>query len=122
MATVADMLAELVADRRAAEAALGEARSEGEAQRERAARAEGEVAGLRESLRVAEEGRREADARAVGVQATADRERVRAVEEARRAAEAELRAVDAIRRAEAAEEAGRAFLAAPWWRRMLGRS
>lgn len=45
----------------------------------------------------------------------------KAAEAARQAAEAEQRAIDAIRRAEAAEAVRRAFLAAPWWRRLVGR-
>ncbi len=119
-ATVADLMAALVANRRAAEADAIEARRALEEQRERASRAEGEAAGLREGLRAAEEaaqradeGRRVADVRAAEVQATADRERARATE-------AELRAIDAARRAAAAEAARRAFVTAPWWRRLMG--
>ncbi len=68
MATVADMMAALVADRRAAEAEVAKVRQEADQLRERAARAEGELDGLREAMRRAdagvqrvEEGRRTAE-------------------------------------------------------------
>ncbi len=83
-----------------AEALVLTVRREAAEARREADRAQGEAAGLREGLRVAEDAARRAD-------------------DGRR--EADARATDAVRRAEAAEEARRAFLAAPWWRRLLGR-
>ena len=118
-----------------AEAAAQAAQADAVQARRDADRAQGEVAGLREAVRVAEEAVRRtetarlaAEGAAVEVRSmisaevdrTAEAER-RAAQEGARAAAAEDRAKDALRRAEEAEEARQAFLAAPWWRRLVGR-
>jgi hypothetical protein len=95
-ATVVDTMAALLADRRAAEAERDAARAEAEEarqqaqqERERTARAEGEAAGLREGLRVAEAAR---DTEAVARRDAEARERRRADAErqGREAAERKL--------------------------------
>ncbi len=118
-----------------AEAAAQAAQEDVVQARRDADRAQGEAAGLREAVRVAEEAVRRTEmarlaAEGAAVEArsmisveagrTAEAER-RAAQEGARAAAAEDRMKDAVRRAEEAEEARRAFLAAPWWRRLMGR-
>lgn len=118
-----------------AEAAAQAAQADAAQARREADRAQGEAAGLREAVRVAEEAVRRTEmarlaAEGAAVEArsmisaevdrTAEAER-RAAQEGARAAMAEDRAHDALRRAEEAEKARRAFLAAPWWRRLMGR-
>ncbi len=95
---------------------------------ERAALAEGLAAGLQQGLQAAEAARIAAEGAAAEfrtritaeVDRTAEAER-RAAQEGIRAAEASVRAEGAIARAEAAEAARQAFVAAPWWRRLMGR-
>ena len=83
-----------------AEAAAQAAQADATQARREADRAKGEADGLREAVRIAEDA-------------------VRRTEMARQAAED--REKNALRRAEGAEEARQAFLAAPWWRRLMGR-
>jgi len=83
-----------------AEALVLTAKREAAEARREADRAQGEAAGLREALRFAEDAARRAD-------------------DGRR--EGDARALDATRRADAADAAQRAFVAAPWWRRLVGR-
>ncbi len=117
VATVADMMAALVADRRAAEAKVAEVRQEADQLRERAARAEGELDGLREAMRRAdagvqraEEGRRTAEVERDAARGEAAQLRDDALAERERASAALARAVAAEQeaaklRAEAAAQA-----------------
>lgn len=110
-------------EREGRETAEAEARQHAEAK----ARAEGEALGLREAVAIAQEGRREAEARADRAEsraAEADRAaeaaRLEAAQQAARAVQAEAAAVEARRQAEAAEDARKALAEAPWWRRLIG--
>lgn len=114
MQALRDRLAEAEAAQQRAEGERDAARQEATDQREKRIRTEGEAHGLREAIRIAEEGRRDADGRAEEALSQAAQARTKG--EAAEAAAAEARA-----NAKAAQAGLDAALAAPWWRRALGR-
>ena len=110
-----------------AEMAVQTAQADAVQARRDADRAQGEAAGLREAVRVAEEALRRtemarlaAEGAAMEARSMISAEADRAAHESARAAVAEDRAKEALRRAEEVEEARQAFLAASWWRRLMG--
>jgi hypothetical protein len=114
MQALRDRLAEAETARQHANGERDAARREAVEQREARLLAEGEAHGLREAIRIAEEGRRDADERAA--EALAQAAQARAQGEAAEAAAAQART-----NAEAAQSRLDAFQAMPWWQRLMRR-
>jgi hypothetical protein len=114
MQDLRDRLAQAEAALEHAESERDEARRQATEQREARLLAEGETKGMREAVEVAERGRRDAEARATEAQAQAAQARAEAGGAERAAAQARTEKEAALARLDAA-------LAAPWWRRALGR-
>jgi hypothetical protein len=122
MQDLRDRLALAETAREHAEGERDEARRQATEQREARLLAEGEAKGMREAVDVAERGRKDAEARAER-EAEGRREADnQAAQERARTAAAEAEAAAARTQAQAAQGRLDALLAAPWWRRLIGKA